>query len=83
MNIQQEIDSLFEKALALLHESIKEPDKKPERRERLYAWNRKFRAVRRTIADSPLPRQIRAVAEQTPTRNTLRRRVLPSSARPK
>jgi hypothetical protein len=52
MNIQQELDSLFEKALALLHESIKEPDKQPERRARLCAWNKKFRAVRRAITAS-------------------------------
>jgi len=68
MNIQQELDSLFENALALLKESIEEPDKQPARRERLCAWNKKFRAVGRAITASPLPQHIREVAKQTATR---------------
>jgi hypothetical protein len=68
MNIQQELDSLFENALALLKESIDEPEKQPERGERLCAWNKKFRAVGRAVTARPWPRHIREVAKQTPTR---------------
>ena len=65
MDIQQELDSLLEEALALLQESIKEPDKQPERRVRLCTWNKKFRVLRRAIIDSPLPRTFGPFAEQT------------------
>jgi hypothetical protein len=81
MNIQQELDSLFENALALLKESIEEPEKQSERGERLCAWNKKFRAVGRAITANPLPRQIpRGRQANSNSGNTARGCIFPSPA---
>jgi hypothetical protein len=66
MNIQQEVDSLFETALALLHESSGAAEDQPARRKRLQAWKKKFRSVERAISAQPSPRQMREDDEQTP-----------------
>jgi hypothetical protein len=79
MDIQQELDSLLEEALALLQESIKQPDKQSERRERLCAWNKTLRVLGRAIIDGPLPRTFAPFAEQnSKLGQARRRRVLPS-----